>query len=67
MVRPSREVAQGDAGEEAAQQSTQSPYYLTWGPAQQGWSDGALQCLFSGKRYGKSTRNMYRQQQFDFL
>jgi len=48
VVGCSREVAQRDAGEEAAQQSTQSPYYLTWSPAQQGCSNGALQCPCQG-------------------
>lgn len=67
MVGRSKEVAQRDAGEEAAQQSTQSPYYLTWSPAQQGFSNGALQCLLSGNCYVKSTLNMYQQEQFDFL
>lgn len=67
MVEHSREVAQRNAGEEAAQRSTLSPYCLTWSPAQQGCLNGALQWLLSDKRYSKSTLNMYRQEQFDFL
>lgn len=33
----------------------------------QGCSNGALQRLSSGKRYGTSTLNTYRREQFDFL